>query len=302
MVLENPRVSSLEVGGGRGGRDLHKFDLVVKNPSVLVLLRSVCTTPAASAPATPAQADPAPGITSSKAPNLKNFAIYRWDPDRTEKPQLKTYTVNTAECGPMVLDALIKIKNEIDSSLSFRRSCREGICGSCAMNIEGSNGLACLTKINTDPKSETKITPLPHMYVIKDLVVDMTQFYSQYKSIEPWLKTKKPAPGGKEHLQTKSERKKLDGMYECILCACCTTSCPSYWWNPEKYLGPAALLQAHRWIADSRDDYKTERLESLDDPFKLYRCHTIMNCARSCPKGLNPGLQIAKLKQLQVQR
>jgi succinate dehydrogenase (ubiquinone) iron-sulfur subunit len=275
---------------------------VVKNPSALVLLRSVCTTPTASAPATPAQADPAPGITSSKAPNLKNFAIYRWDPDRTEKPQLKTYTVNTAECGPMVLDALIKIKNEIDSSLSFRRSCREGICGSCAMNIEGSNGLACLTKINTDPKSETKITPLPHMYVIKDLVVDMTQFYSQYKSIEPWLKTKKPAPGGKEHLQTKSERKKLDGMYECILCACCTTSCPSYWWNPEKYLGPAALLQAHRWIADSRDDYKTERLESLDDPFKLYRCHTIMNCARSCPKGLNPGLQIAKLKQLQVQR
>jgi succinate dehydrogenase (ubiquinone) iron-sulfur subunit len=146
----------------------------------------------------------------------------------------------------MVLDALIKIKNEIDSSLSFRRSCREGICGSCAMNIEGSNGLACLTKIDTDPKSETKITPLPHMYVIKDLVVDMTQFYSQYKSIEPWLKTKNPSPGGKEHLQTKKDRKKLDGMYECILCACCTTSCPSYWWNPEKYLGPAALLQAHR--------------------------------------------------------
>jgi len=202
----------------------------------------------------------------------------------------------------MVLDALIKIKNEIDSSLSFRRSCREGICGSCAMNIEGSNGLACLTKIDTDPKSETKITPLPHMYVVKDLVVDMTQFYSQYKSIEPWLKTKNPSPGGKEHLQTKKDRKKLDGMYECILCACCTTSCPSYWWNPEKYLGPAALLQAHRWIADSRDEYTTERLESLDDPFKLYRCHTIMNCARACPKGLNPGMQIAKLKQLQVRR
>jgi len=188
----------------------------------------------------------------------------------------------------------------VDTGLTFRRSCREGICGSCAMNIAGSNGLACLTPIEPNPKSETIISPLPHMYVIKDLVVDMTQFYSQYKSIEPWLKTKKVAPEGKEYLQSKKDRLKLDGMYECILCACCTTSCPSYWWNPDKYLGPAALLQAHRWISDSRDEFTKERLEALDDPFKLYRCHTIMNCAKACPKGLNPGLQIAGIKKKQL--
>ncbi|KAG0592371.1 hypothetical protein KC19_1G246400 [Ceratodon purpureus] len=269
---------------------------------MMYFARSVSTTKAAPITMKSAdeQADPAPGIVATKEPNMKNFAIYRWDPDRGEKPYLKTYTINTNECGPMVLDALIKIKNEIDTGLTFRRSCREGICGSCAMNIAGSNGLACLTPIEPDPKSDTIISPLPHMYVIKDLVVDMTQFYSQYKSIEPWLKTKKPAPGGKEYLQTKKDRLKLDGMYECILCACCTTSCPSYWWNPDKYLGPAALLQAHRWIADSRDEYTKERLEALDDPFKLYRCHTIMNCAKACPKGLNPGMQIAGIKQKQV--
>jgi len=203
-----------------------------------------------------------------------------------------------------VLDALIKIKNDVDSSLTFRRSCREGICGSCAMNIDGANGLACLTKISPPSAGAAiPITPLPHMFVVKDLVVDMTNFYKQYKSIEPWLKTRAGAPeDGKEHKQSKEDRKKLDGMYECILCACCSTSCPSYWWNPEKYLGPAALLQSHRWIADSRDEYTKERLEALDDAYKLYRCHTIMNCARACPKGLNPGKQIAKIKKLQTQR
>lgn len=218
----------------------------VKGPLAL-LVRSVSTSPVASSmQSSSQQSDPSPGITSSESPTFKKFAIYRWDPDRTDKPHLQTFSINTKECGPMVLDALLKIKNEMDTSLAFRRSCREGICGSCAMNIDGSNGLACLTKINPDSKTETNITPLPHMYVIKDLVVDMTQFYQQYKSIEPWLKTKKPAPDNKENLQTKKDREKLDGMYECILCACCTTSCPSYWWNPEKYLGPAALLQAHR--------------------------------------------------------
>ncbi|KAG2251806.1 hypothetical protein Bca52824_081942 [Brassica carinata] len=193
-----------------------------------------------------------------------------------------------------------KIKNEMDPSLTFRRSCREGICGSCAMNIDGCNGLACLTKIESESSKETTITPLPHMFVIKDLVVDMTNFYNQYKSIEPWLKRKTPASvPGKEILQSKKDRAKLDGMYECILCACCSTSCPSYWWNPESYLGPAALLHANRWISDSRDEYTKERLEAINDEFKLYRCHTILNCARACPKGLNPGKQITHIKQLQ---
>ncbi|XP_022543596.2 succinate dehydrogenase [ubiquinone] iron-sulfur subunit 2, mitochondrial [Brassica napus] len=234
-----------------------------------------------------------------KASNFKTFQIYRWNPDNPSKPELQDYKIDLKDCGPMVLDALIKIKNEMDPSLTFRRSCREGICGSCAMNIDGCNGLACLTKIEEGAK-ETTITPLPHMFVIKDLVVDMTNFYNQYKSIEPWLKRKNPASEpGKEILQSKKDRAKLDGMYECILCACCSTSCPSYWWNPESYLGPAALLHANRWISDSRDEYTKERLEAIDDEFKLYRCHTILNCARACPKGLNPGKQIAHIKQLQ---
>nr|CAC19856.1 mitochondrial succinate dehydrogenase iron-sulphur subunit [Arabidopsis thaliana] len=231
--------------------------------------------------------------------SLKTFQIYRWNPDNPGKPELQDYKIDLKDCGPMVLDALIKIKNEMDPSLTFRRSCREGICGSCAMNIDGCNGLACLTKIEFGSK-ETTITPLPHMFVIKDLVVDMTNFYNQYKSIEPWLKRKNPASvPGKEILQSKKDRAKLDGMYECILCACCSTSCPSYWWNPESYLGPAALLHANRWISDSRDEYTKERLEAIDDEFKLYRCHTILNCARACPKGLNPGKQITHIKQLQ---
>ncbi|XP_059670041.1 succinate dehydrogenase [ubiquinone] iron-sulfur subunit 2, mitochondrial-like [Cornus florida] len=235
---------------------------------------------------------------ATTATNFKTFQIYRWNPDNPTKPELQDYKINLKECGPMVLDALIKIKNEIDPTLTFRRSCREGICGSCAMNIDGGNGLACLTKIPSGTSST--VTPLPHMFVIKDLVVDMTNFYNQYKSIEPWLKRKNPSTTGKEYLQTKKDRAKLDGMYECILCSCCSTSCPSYWWNPESYLGPAALLQANRWIMDSRDEYTKERLDAICDEFKLYRCHTIMNCARACPKGLNPAKEIINIKQLQL--
>ncbi|KAJ9683308.1 hypothetical protein PVL29_019059 [Vitis rotundifolia] len=236
---------------------------------------------------------------SEVAKTLKTFSIYRWNPDNPSKPELQNYQINLKECGPMVLDALIKIKNEMDPTLTFRRSCREGICGSCAMNIDGCNGLACLTKIPSGESST--VTPLPHMFVIKDLVVDMTNFYNQYKSIEPWLKRKNPPPTpGKEIPQSKKDRAKLDGMYECILCACCSTSCPSYWWNPESYLGPAALLHAHRWISDSRDEYTKERLDAVCDEFKLYRCHTILNCARACPKGLNPGKQIATIKQRHI--
>lgn len=243
--------------------------------------------------------------TSSAGQNerIKYFKIYRWDPEQEQKPYLSTYPVDLNDCGPMVLDALIKIKNEQDPTLTFRRSCREGICGSCAMNIDGTNTLACLCYI--EPKGSeassgkaTKIYPLPHMYVIKDLVPDMSNFYEQYRSIEPWLKNKEGKKEGQaEYLQTKEDRAKLDGMYECILCACCSTSCPSYWWNADKYLGPAVLMQAYRWIEDSRDSYTKERLEQLDDAFKLYRCHTIMNCTKVCPKHLNPGKAIANIKK-----
>jgi len=204
----------------------------------------------------------------------------------------------------MVLDALIKIKNEQDSTLTFRRSCREGICGSCAMNIDGVNTLACLCYIEpkgSEKKSSakaTKVYPLPHMFVLKDLVPDMSNFYEQYRSIEPWLqKSTKKEPGQAEYLQTREDRSKLDGMYECILCACCSTACPSYWWSADKYLGPAVLMQAYRWIEDSRDDFGEKRLKELDDPFKLYRCHTIMNCTKVCPKHLNPGKAIAHIKK-----
>lgn len=231
-----------------------------------------------------------------KEPKIKQFKIYRWDPEQNKKPFLQTYELDLNACGPMVLDALIKIKNEQDTTLTFRRSCREGICGSCSMNIDGENTLACLRAISVD-SSPMNIYPLPHMNVIKDLVPDMTQFYAQHKSIEPWLKRRSPHVKGQEILQSVEERNKLDGLYECVLCACCSTSCPSYWWNSEKYLGPAILLQAYRWIADSRDEYTKERLERLNDPFKLYRCHTIMNCAKTCPKHLNPGKAIAMIKK-----
>jgi len=193
----------------------------------------------------------------------------------------------------MILDALVKIKNEVDPTLTFRRSCREGICGSCAMNIDGQNTLACLCRIDRSSK-DAKIYPLPHMYVVKDLVPDLTQFYKQYKSIEPWLQNDDPVE--KEHLQSIEDRKKLDGLYECILCACCSTSCPSYWWNQDEYLGPAALLHAYRWMADSRDKNGAQRKEKLQNTFSLYRCHTIFNCARTCPKHLNPAEAIAKIK------
>jgi succinate dehydrogenase (ubiquinone) iron-sulfur subunit len=230
--------------------------------------------------------------------NIVNFKIYRWNPDVGGKPRIQTYPINKTECGPMVLDALIKIKAEQDSSLTFRRSCREGICGSCAMNINGENTLACLSYISNATDRVININPLPHMYVVKDLVPDMNNFYDQYRSIEPWLKKKgeKPDPN-KEWLQSPEDRKKLDGMYECILCACCSTSCPSYWWSQDKYLGPAVLMQAFRWIDDSRDDYAQERLDALDDEFKLYRCHTIMNCTKTCPKHLNPAKAIAEIKK-----
>jgi len=233
---------------------------------------------------------------TSTSNNIKHYQIYRWDPEKKEQPYLQTYSIDRAKCGPMVLDALIKIKNEIDPTLTFRRSCREGICGSCAMNIDGENTLACIKEIDKSDSVST-IYPLPHMYVIKDLVPDLTNFYAQYKSVEPWLKSKTPQEKGKEHYQSIENRAKLDGLYECILCACCSTSCPSYWWNSEKYLGPAILLQAYRWIADSRDDYTNERLEDLNDAYKLYRCHTIMNCSKTCPKHLNPGKAIAMIKK-----
>merc|ERR1712216_799085 len=241
---------------------------------------------------------------SGAASRIKKVEIYRYDPDKAEVPKTQTYEVDLDACGPMTLDLLLKIKNEQDSTLTLRRSCREGICGSCAMNINGRNTLACLDRIEDDG-SAMKIYPLPHMFVVKDLVPDMSNFYAQYKSVEPWLQaeapltkvtTDGPAPYGKEHLQSQADRAKLDGMYECILCACCSTSCPSYWWNADSYLGPAVLMQAFRWISDSRDGQTQKRLANLDDPFKLYRCHTIMNCTKTCPKHLNPGKAVAGIK------
>lgn len=235
------------------------------------------------------------------AGNVKRFRVYRHNPDDEQNPRVDTYEVDMDECGPMVLDAIIKIKNEMDPSLTFRRSCREGICGSCAMNIDGVNTLACTTACD-DIKGDVAIYPLPHMDVVKDLVTDMTHFYAQLASVEPWLKTETPPPPDRERLQSKEDREKLDGLYECILCACCQTSCPSYWWNADRYLGPAVLLQAYRWIVDSRDEATGERLDDLEDPFKIYRCHTIMNCTMACPKGLNPAKAIAETKKLLAER
>lgn len=234
------------------------------------------------------------------AKRTKNFKIYRWDPDGSGNPTLDTYTLDLDQCAPMVLDALIKIKNEVDSTLTFRRSCREGVCGSCAMNIDGSNTLAC-TKAIDDVKGDVHIYPLPHMPVVKDLVPDLSQAYAQLRSVEPWLKSETPPPD-RERLQSPEERAKLDGLWECILCFSCSTSCPSYWWNGDRYLGPAVLLQAYRWIADSRDEATGERLDNLEDPFRLYRCHTIMNCTKTCPKGLNPAKAIGEIKKLMVAR
>ncbi len=237
---------------------------------------------------------------SPGAKKPKSFKIYRYDPDTGANPRVDTYEIDMAACGPMVLDALIKIKNEVDPTLTFRRSCREGICGSCAMNIDGTNTLACIKGCD-EVKGDVAIYPLPHMPVVKDLVPDMTHFYAQLASIEPWLKTDTPAPT-RERLQSEDDRAKLDGLYECILCACCSTSCPSYWWNSDRYLGPAILLQAYRWLVDSRDEATGQRLDELEDPFKLYRCHTIMNCTKTCPKGLNPAKAIAETKKMLVAR
>jgi len=237
---------------------------------------------------------------AATATRVRTFKVYRWNPDDGKKPVVDTYEVDLDTCGPMVLDALIKIKNEMDSTLTFRRSCREGVCGSCAMNIDGSNTLAC-TKAIEDVKKDVNVYPLPHMNVVKDLVPDMTNFYAQYASVKPWLQSESEPPT-RERLQSREERAELDGLWECILCACCSTSCPSYWWNSDRYLGPAVLLQAYRWIADSRDEYTGERLDDLEDPFRLYRCHTIMNCTAACPKGLNPAKAIAETKKLMQER
>ena len=235
------------------------------------------------------------------AKRTKAFKIYRWNPDDGQNPRYDTYELDLDQTGPMVLDALIRIKGEIDPTLTFRRSCREGICGSCSMNIDGTNALACTTAIE-DVKGEVRITPLPHMDVVKDLVPDFKHFYAQYASIKPWLQTVTPTPPDGERLQSVEDRSKIDGLYECILCACCSTACPSYWWNSDKFLGPAILLQAYRWLVDSRDEMTGERLDALEDPFRLYRCHTILNCAPACPKGLNPAKAIAEIKKILVER
>jgi len=235
------------------------------------------------------------------ANRLKRVEVYRWNPDDDENPRIDSYDIDLDQCGEMILDLITKIKDEIDSSLTFRRSCREGVCGSCAMNVNGKNTLACIKAIS-DYKGTIKIFPLPHMDVIKDLVADMTHFYAQYASIKPWIKTQTPAPADHERLQSQEERQQLDGLYECVLCACCSTSCPSYWWNSERYLGPAVLLQAHRWLNDTRDEAVGERLDELEDPFKLFRCHTIMSCTDTCPKGLNPAQSIAEIKKMLLVR
>ncbi|OHC76389.1 MAG: succinate dehydrogenase iron-sulfur subunit [Rhodospirillales bacterium RIFCSPLOWO2_12_FULL_58_28] len=236
------------------------------------------------------------------AGRVRRFNIYRYDPDGGGNPRLDSFDIDLDGCGPMVLDALLKIKNEIDSTLVFRRSCREGVCGSCAFNIDGLNTLACIKAIN-DIKGEVNIYPLPHLPVIKDLVCDLSTPYAQYASITPWIRTVSPEPPDHERLQSPEERDELDGLWECVLCFCCSTSCPSYWWNGERgYLGPSALLQAYRWIIDSRDEFAGERLDNIEDPFRLYRCHTIMNCTATCPKNLNPALAIAELKKRMMRR
>ncbi|MEF2072106.1 succinate dehydrogenase iron-sulfur subunit [Consotaella aegiceratis] len=236
----------------------------------------------------------------AEAKNLREFKIYRWSPDDDANPRTDTFYVDVDDCGPMVLDALLWIKDQVDPTLTLRRSCREGICGSCAMNIDGENTLAC-TKGMEEVAGPIKIYPLPHMPVIKDLVPDLSLPYAQLAMVQPWLQTETPEPE-KEWRQSHEDRAKLDGLYECILCFCCQTSCPSYWWNPERYLGPAVLLNAYRWLADSRDEATGERLEILEDPYRLYRCHNIMNCTQTCPKGLNPALAINEIRAMMVKR
>ncbi|MCZ8548335.1 succinate dehydrogenase iron-sulfur subunit [Mesorhizobium qingshengii] len=240
---------------------------------------------------------PVPIATASR---VKTFEIYRYDPDSGDNPALDIFEIDLDDCGPMVLDALIWIKNKVDPTLTFRRSCREGVCGSCAMNIDGTNWLAC-TRFIADTDKPATIYPLSNMRIIKDLVPDLTHVFAQYSLIEPWLHSTAPVPE-KERLQSPDERAELDGYYECILCFCCTSGCPSHWWNGARFLGPAALLHAYRWLIDSRDEATGERLDNLEDPFRLYRCHTILNCTRTCPKGLNPGKAIAEIKKMIVKR
>ncbi len=236
------------------------------------------------------------------AKRVRRFRIYRFDPDSGERPRVDTYEIDMASCGPMVLDALLKIKNEVDSTLSLRRSCREGICGSCAMNINGRNTLACTQSCAELGGGAISIYPLPHMAVVKDLVTDLTAFYAQYAAVKPWLQSRTAAPPDRERLQSKADQEKIDRPSACILCACCSTACPSYWWNSERYLGPAALLAAYRWLVDSRDEAAGERLDALEDPFRLYRCHTIMNCTEACPKDLNPAKAIGTIKRMLAER
>ena len=224
--------------------------------------------------------------------NYKILRVYRWNPYIRRSPWFSFYPIDSNKLGSMILDLLLYVKNYMDPTLTFRRSCREGICGSCSMNIQGVNRLACLEETKKQSKYIT-IYPLPHMYIIKDLVPDLTNFYTQYKSIKPWLINKKNGV----NLQGKTDRVQLDGLYECILCACCSASCPSYWWNYDKYLGPAILLQAYRWIKDSRDTDSNRRLSFLNHKMRLFRCHTIMNCSKTCPKSLNPGRAISLIKK-----
>ena len=230
---------------------------------------------------------------------LRTFKIYRYDPDTDAKPYMQKIEVELDGSERMLLDALMKLKAQVPS-ISFRRSCREGVCGSDAMNINGKNGLSCLTNMRTLPDVIT-LKPLPGLPVVRDLIVDMTQFFKQYNSIKPYL-INDNVPPEKERLQSPEERDELNGLYECILCACCSTACPSFWWNPDKFVGPAGLLQAYRFIADSRDQGTAERLDNLEDPYRLFRCHTIMNCVDVCPKGLNPTKAIGKIKEMMVLR
>ncbi|HVB49007.1 MAG TPA: succinate dehydrogenase iron-sulfur subunit [Burkholderiales bacterium] len=227
------------------------------------------------------------------------FSIYRYDPDKDQRPYMKDYELELEHGDRMLLDALVRLKEQ-DDTLAFRRSCREGVCGSDAMNINGKNGLACITKL-ADLPARVMLRPLPGLPVVRDLIVDMTQFFKQYESVKPYL-VNHDAPPERERLQSPEERVALDGLYECILCACCSTACPSFWWNPDKYVGPAGLLQAYRFLADTRDQATSERLDNLDDPYRLFRCHTIMNCTDACPKGLNPAHAIGKVKEMLVRR
>ncbi len=229
------------------------------------------------------------------------FRIYRYDPDKDAKPYLQDISVDVDSTDRKLLDALVKLKAK-DDSIAFRRSCREGVCGSDAININGRNGLACLTDLGAFPEGKTIVLrPLPGLPVIRDLIVDMTQFFKQYHSIKPYLINNDPPPE-RERLQSPEDREELNGLYECILCACCSTSCPSFWWNPDKFVGPAGLLAAYRFIADTRDQATSERLDNLEDPYRLFRCHTIMNCVDVCPKGLNPTKAIGKIKDMMVRR